>query len=143
MTAAFVVFAAPTSAMADESWYDDCVAYASSVCQTGVQVGGPAGEDECATASADMHYTRVCINFDGDYVYVKDGKEDTHSAIAAVTGGTGSVTGRYCRNPYGNGTWARCNFDWTESGEKRVYGGYRVSDSLVHATGAIIVFTGN
>ncbi|TDC72415.1 hypothetical protein E1193_27760 [Micromonospora sp. KC606] len=37
------------------------------------------------------------------------------------------VADRYCRNTHGNGTWARCNFDWSEDGTKRVRGGVRYS----------------
>jgi hypothetical protein len=68
--------------------------------------------------------TPVDLKYDGDYVYVRDGQADGHAAIAEIAGGDGNVVTRFCRNPYGYGTWAECNFDWTESGTKFVTGGY-------------------
>jgi hypothetical protein len=35
------------------------------------------------------------------------------------------VRDRYCLNNHGYGTWAKCNFDWTEDGEHYVTGGYK------------------
>ncbi|MFE9201174.1 hypothetical protein [Micromonospora sp. NPDC007230] len=126
-TAAFVVFAAPAPAMAAEDWYKGCND-GETACQTGVQVG--AGEGECH--STPYGNTTVCVDYYGDYVYVKDGKTDGNSAIGAVSAYEGSYSFRYCRNPYGSGTWARCNFDWIEGAYKEAWAGYRESTPLLH-----------
>ncbi|GGM53642.1 hypothetical protein GCM10011608_43170 [Micromonospora sonchi] len=121
LTAAVVVLAAPSPAMASENYANICeVSYAS--CQTGVQAG--LVEGQCMTANATSHYTQVCVKYDGDYVYVRDGQADGHAAVAEISGGNGDIRNRFCRNPYGYGTWAKCNFNWTESGTKWVAGGY-------------------
>lgn len=92
-------------------------------CQTGVQMTGTIGPlDKCLTSSD--YGTEVCIRYDGDYVYVKDGAADGNAALARVHSNEG-VADRYCRNPYGVGTWARCNFDWVEDTNKLVLGGIR------------------
>ncbi|GAA3483060.1 hypothetical protein GCM10018966_075920 [Streptomyces yanii] len=53
-----------------------------------------------------------------DYVYVRDGQAEGHVAIGKIVAMEGSIATRYCRNPDGYGTWAKCNFDWAESGLK-------------------------
>ncbi|WP_460807511.1 hypothetical protein [Micromonospora zhanjiangensis] len=116
MTTVVVVFAAPTPASAAEDWYYLCGVYP---CQTGVEVG--AAEGVCMTGPAS---TRVCVKYDGDYVYVLDGKADGNAAMGIIDSEKG-IGRRYCRNPHGNGTWARCNFDWSESGKKSVFGGVK------------------
>jgi hypothetical protein len=122
MTAMVVVLVAPAPAMADETFAVDC-AYSYVSCQTGVE--GGLVEGQCMTSGVSWgHNTSVCVKYDGDYVYVRDGQADGHAAIGKIVAMEGSVSTRYCRNPYGYGTWARCNFDWSESGVKVVYGGY-------------------
>jgi hypothetical protein len=116
------IFAAPGAALADEDYFKDC-GYSNVSCQTGVQVGIPNGE--CMTASPAHHYTSVCVGYDGDYVYVKDGLDDGMAAMAFIRTDQGEVTGRHCRNNYGYGSWARCDFDWVESADKLVFGGYK------------------
>jgi hypothetical protein len=120
---AIVVLAAPAPAMAaGDNYYHEC-ANSWASCQTGTVVGPPSGLP-CASASANWHYTTVCVDYSGDYVYVKDRESDGNSAVAMIQS-PGSVTYRACRNPHGVGSWARCNFDWSESGTKYVNGGVR------------------
>ncbi|WP_143194352.1 hypothetical protein [Micromonospora sp. CB01531] len=140
VTAAMVVLAAPAPAMAAADWYSEC-ARADVSCQTGVEVKF-VPSDKCGKASADRHHTEVCILYYGDKVYVRDGQADTHSAVGIVTSSTGDIRHRYCRNPHGYDTWAECNFDWTEDSTKTVYGGYRVSDSVIYKD-YLFPFSGN
>jgi hypothetical protein len=125
---AVAVFALQSPSMADESWNGNC-ASASVSCQTGVAVSGPQGE--CVTASDFRHSTVACVVYDGDYVYVKDGQADGHSAVAGVWSDSNS-THRLCRNTLGNGKWARCNFDWPEAGGHHVEAGYLESSSSMN-----------
>jgi hypothetical protein len=123
------VFGLPSASWADDDYFDWC-SRSNVSCQTGTEVSSPSGEDKCVEELT--HYTTVCINYQGDYVYVYDGDSDSHSAIGAVsTPDAGSVSGRWCRNTHGYGSWARCNFDWVEDTTHFVYGGIRYdSDSL-------------
>lgn len=117
---AVAVFAAPKPSMASgDQYFVSCDASWSS-CQTGVKVSYPVGV--CDTVSAYYGSTIVCIEYNGDYVYVKDNDADGDSAMARIDSEYG-VAVRYCRNPHGAGSWARCNFDWSESGTKDVWGG--------------------
>ncbi len=117
------VFSVQSPSMADDSYFTWCGSSNVS-CQTGVQVSGPSGQDTCLTDP--NRNTRVCVNYAGDIVYVRDGSEDTHSAMALITASAG-VADRWCRNPHGVGSWARCNFDWSETANKNVYGGVRIN----------------
>ncbi|WP_157974883.1 hypothetical protein [Glycomyces dulcitolivorans] len=120
---AIAVFALPSTAMADDyfAWCPE----AETTCQTGVSVSAPQGA--CETAPAAYHKTRVCVVYDGDYVYVYDGQADGYSGMAEIGTDNGSVHKRFCRNTTGFGTWVRCNFDWAESGEHRMWAGYLIS----------------
>lgn len=80
--------------------------------------------EACATG---WDGTKICIDTYGDKVWVYDGKSDGNSALGWIVSSSGSVTQRYCRNPHGQGTWARCNFDWVENVNKQVSGGVRHS----------------
>jgi hypothetical protein len=120
-TTVIAVFALQSPSMADENYHSSC-AEASVSCQNGVEVAGPQGE--CKTAGSGYASTIVCVDYSGDFVYVKDNKPDSRSALGYVTSQDGSVTARICRNAHGNDSWARCNFDWAESGKKWVEGGY-------------------
>ncbi|MEJ3746139.1 hypothetical protein WEI85_22975 [Actinomycetes bacterium KLBMP 9797] len=124
LATAVAVFAVPAPSMADDDYYNPCFASWVS-CQTGVKVSYPAGV--CGSVSATYGATTVCVDYVGDYVYVEDNDADTHSAMAFIANDNGDVLDRYCRNPHGAGSWARCNFDWAESGYKRVHGGIRTS----------------
>ncbi|KAB1903172.1 hypothetical protein [Micromonospora sp. AMSO31t] len=110
---AVAVFAAPTPSMADgDLYFVGCEgSYAS--CLIGTKVGLPSGQ--CMTASASYGSTQVCIEYSGDYVYVRDGLADGRSAMARIDSELG-LAYRYCRNTQGAGTWVRCNFDWSEAG---------------------------
>lgn len=123
------VFAFPSPSFAEDNYFEWC-SRGNVSCQTGTKVSGPSGQDACAVEYTN--YTQVCINYDGDIVYVLDGVSDGNSAIGAVsTPDAGDVSGRWCRNPHGVGTWAKCNFNWVEDTTKAVYGGVRYdSDSL-------------
>jgi len=97
-------------------------------CQNGVEVSGPPSGLRCDTSPQIFGSTKVCVQYDGDFVYVRDGDADGHAALGIIdTPYTGSVRTRFCRNPHANGSWARCNFDWPESGLKTVSGGYRIT----------------
>ncbi|MEQ4305380.1 hypothetical protein ABNF97_29035 [Plantactinospora sp. B6F1] len=125
MVTAVGVFAAPTPSMADgDLYFVGCEgAYAS--CQTGVKVSYPVGV--CTTAPASTYgATIVCVEYDGDYVYVKDNDADGRSAMARIDSERG-LAYRYCRNTHGAGSWARCNFNWSEAGQKQVRAGVRVN----------------
>jgi len=127
------VFAAPPPSMADGSYYWEC-SYSWVTCQTGVLVSS-FSYDMCKTAPFEgSRSTRVCIDYEGDYVYVKDGSSDGWPGLAEIVGGTGDVVRRLCRNTHTAGTWARCNFDWSESGSKDVYGGIVYSSASVDTT---------
>ena len=123
------VFAFPSASWADDTYFDWCSS-SEVACQTGTEVSAPSGEDKCVQELT--HYTTVCINYDGDYVYVYDGDADGHSSLGAVsTPDAGSLTGRWCRNTHGYGSWAKCNFNWVEDTKHYVYGGIRYDhDSL-------------
>lgn len=115
--------ASPSAAWAEDEYYVDCWrAYVT--CQTGVKVSAPQGDGDCATSGATKGMTSVCVVYDGDYVYVRDGKGDDRAAFGMVWSANG-VRDRYCLNNHGNGTWARCNFDWSEEGDHFVSGGYK------------------
>ncbi|TDB78806.1 MULTISPECIES: hypothetical protein [unclassified Micromonospora] len=90
--------------------------------------------------TAYYHSTIVCVDYSGDYVYVKDNDADSYSGLAYIWSQYG-VADRYCRNTHGNGTWARCNFDWSEDGTKRVRGGVRYSHNS-WAAGHLWEFSG-
>ncbi|WP_435124440.1 hypothetical protein [Micromonospora tulbaghiae] len=117
---AVAVFAAPTPSLASgDLYFVGCEgSYAS--CQTGVRVS--LAEGVCTGASASYGATIVCVDYNGDYVYVKDNDADGRSAMARIDSERG-VAYRYCRNTHGAGSWARCNFDWSEAGEKKVNAG--------------------
>lgn len=92
---------------------------ASAAVRVGTLVSGPNGA--CADTSASNSHVTVCYQADGDYLYVKDGDNDGRSAYGYFTwGGEGRDE---CRNPYGQGTWVRCNYDLVE-GWRIMYQGY-------------------
>jgi hypothetical protein len=127
------VFAAPAPGMAyGDNYYKACTeSYVS--CHTGVYVSGTGTDVDICRTSYSYGYTSVCVRYDGDYVYVYDGAPDDNSAMARIWNFTGSetTTYRFCRNPHGYRTWARCNFDWSENATKSVYGGIRLDyDSM-------------
>ncbi|WP_112136743.1 hypothetical protein [Glycomyces dulcitolivorans] len=120
---AVAVIALPSAAMADEYYYRAC-AYTWYNCQTGVT--GYIAEGDCGTANSYHHKTYVCVDYDGDYVYVYDGQADGYAAMAYVSTRAGEIQGRYCRNNHGYGTMARCNFDWVEDTDHFVQAGYKI-----------------
>jgi hypothetical protein len=120
------VLGVQSPSMADDNYLSRCSASSVS-CQTGVKVSGP-NTNFC---EADTYWnTTVCIDFTGDIVYVRDGLADYNSALARILSEGGTVRERFCRNPHGDGTWARCNFDWVESVTKYVDGGVRLDSDL-------------
>lgn len=126
ITATTVVAAPAPSMAAGDNYHYEC-AYSWASCQTGVVVGAPSGLP-CKSASAGWGYTTVCVQYDGDYVYVKDRDADGNSAMGQIysDSANGSITYRSCRNPNGVDSWVRCNFNWSESGTKYVQGGIRI-----------------
>jgi hypothetical protein len=134
------VFALQSPSMADEDWYSAC-GNSWVTCQTGVKVG--IGEGECMTANASNKYTSVCVRYDNDYVYVRDGEADGYAAIAEISyANVDTKNIRLCRNNYGYGTWARCDFDWTEGVTKEVWAGYKVSYDVVWTGDYLWSFSG-
>lgn len=132
------VFAVQSPSMADDTYFTFCSTSAVS-CQTGVEVSGPSGHDACVTATATN--TRVCIDYAADVVFVTDGRADGNSGLAMVRA-TAGVAERWCRNPHGNGTWARCDFDWSETAGKTVFGGIRLT-TLRFDVAQLWTFTNN
>jgi hypothetical protein len=116
------VLAVQSPSLADDAYFTRCSSSNIS-CQTGVEVSGPSGQDTCETDGPTN--TRVCINYAGDIMFVRDGSTDSNSAMGLVLASAG-VAERWCRNAHGSGTWARCNFDWSETAVKDVYGGIRI-----------------
>jgi hypothetical protein len=119
--AALAVFALPAAAQAEDDYYKNC-SFTTVSCQTGVT--NVLVEGDCMSAGAQDHYTTICVDYSGDYVYVHDGQADGHSAIGFVGSNNGSVNSRYCRNNHGYNTWARCNFDWVEDTAHSAHAGY-------------------
>jgi hypothetical protein len=117
-----VVFGVPSAAMAEANYYADCE-LERVICAYGTEVGLPQGV--CMTASATYGRTQVCVDYDGDHVYVRDGDADGHGAAAIVYSDNG-VAHRWCANNKGYGTWVHCNFNWVEEGDHGVAGGYIV-----------------
>ncbi|MFJ6198198.1 hypothetical protein [Micromonospora sp. NPDC092111] len=127
VAAGAAVFAFPSASWAYDNYFDWCSRGIVS-CQTGAAVGTPGDVDKCVQELT--HYTVVCIKYAGDIVYVWDGSSDGNSAMGSVsTPDAGDVSGRWCRNLHGAGTWAKCNFDWVEDTKKWVYGGVRYDSS--------------
>jgi hypothetical protein len=137
--AAFAVFALPGAAMADDDYYKFCPQSWAS-CQTGVAAG--LVEGNCMTSSAGYASTQMCVKYDGDYVYVYDGRKDGYAAMAYIKTEDGSVTDRYCRNNLGYGNWAVCNFDWAESGKHEAASGYK-ADYYNLITQSLWTWSGN
>lgn len=121
------VFALPAAAMAEDNYYKTC-GQSNVSCQTGVTAG--LVEGECMTTSAALASTSVCVDYSGDYVYVRDGKADGYAAMAYIWSEEG-VEVRYCRNNQGYGTWVKCNFDWVEETSHTVGGGWKVSSTAL------------
>ncbi|MEU5870820.1 hypothetical protein AB0A73_04585 [Glycomyces sp. NPDC047369] len=126
--AALAVFALPGAASADEDYYVGCGDSWTS-CQTGAAAGLVQGT--CMTSDYARGYTQMCVKYDGDYVYVYDGRADGYAAMARVETTNGSITDRYCRNNLGYGNWAVCNFDWAESGDHQASSGYKSNYSYI------------
>src|SRR5687768_14066345 len=93
--AALVAGAVPAAASADE------------VVVTGDKVKGPG--TACEGNNVSNGHVKVCFQPDGEWIYVRDQDSDGRSAYGQVSG-----RDRHCRNPYGDGTWARCNYSFRE-----------------------------
>ncbi|WBQ05195.1 hypothetical protein [Kribbella sp. CA-293567] len=98
--------AAVTPAAAADSW------------SVGTKVSGPGGA--CNYAFVANNAVKVCFEPDGELLYVYDGKSDGRSAIGEV-----SFSHKGCRNKWGKGTWARCNYSWPEGKKAFIIGGTR------------------
>jgi hypothetical protein len=77
LAAAVVVFAGPAPAMAESDYANICVS-THYYCANGVEAG--LVEGQCMTPGAIGHQTSVCVKYDGDHVYVRDGQADGHAA---------------------------------------------------------------
>lgn len=82
----------------------------------GKKVRGPAGA--CKDNWVTNDNVQVCFHPRGEYLFVKDKASDGRSAY-------GEITSRddVCRNPYGAGTWVRCNYSFRE-GSPVTFRGY-------------------
>ncbi|WP_157974903.1 hypothetical protein [Glycomyces dulcitolivorans] len=125
--AAVAVFALPGAAHAD-SYYIGCGDSGTS-CQTGTAVEQTEGN--CMVSDYAFGSTVMCVKYDGDLVYVYDGRADGYAAMALVETSNGSVHERYCRNNLGYGNWAVCNFDWAEAGSHVASSGYKSNYSYI------------
>jgi hypothetical protein len=105
--------ARPGAAHAEASYFSFC-AQADRVCVEGTQVAGPVGAEFCeGDPNGSSHpNAAACVDKANDQVWVDDTAEDSRSGMAYVLGSGG--TWYICRNKHGNGSWARCNFDWPE-----------------------------
>jgi hypothetical protein len=65
--------------------------------------------DACLGNNAENDNVKVCFREDGEWIYVRDKKADGRSAYGEIDG-----RDRVCRNPYGQGAWARCNYSFRE-----------------------------
>ncbi len=94
IAAAVAVGAAPGVASAEEI-------------EIGQKVRGPA--DACTGNDVSNDNVRVCFRSDGEWLYVQDREADGRSAYGQIAN-----RDRHCRNPYGQGTWVRCNYSFRE-----------------------------
>ena len=92
--AALALAAAPSAASADGV-------------DIGQKVRGPG--NACQGNSVGNDSVKVCFQPDGEYLYVKDKDADGRSAYGDMMSGYDD-----CRNPYGKGTWVRCNYAFRE-----------------------------
>lgn len=75
--------------------------------EVGKKVRGPG--HACKGNHASNDHVTVCFASKGEWLYVKDGEADGRSAYGQIIG-----RDRHCRNPYGAGTWVRCNYSFRE-----------------------------
>lgn len=73
----------------------------------GKKVKGPAGA--CQGNHVENDNVKVCFHPDGEWLYVKDVAKDGRSAYGQI-----ASRDRHCRNPYGRGTWVKCNYSFRE-----------------------------
>lgn len=105
-----VLVASPASA---DSWW-----------QTGDKVSHdyhfdwPNTSGFCGDGEGEPGSSYVEVRKSDDTVWVKDICADGMSATAKVTTydeAGHDVRHRKCRNPYGKGTWAKCDFNWEDN----------------------------
>ncbi|PTL54864.1 hypothetical protein [Paraconexibacter algicola] len=84
--------------------------------QIGQKVKGPG--KTCAGNVAENDNVKVCFRRDGEYLYVQDKAADGRSAYGQL-----ADRDRHCRNPYGKGTWVRCDYSYRE-GSTVAFRGY-------------------
>lgn len=115
LVAGSVAFAAP--AAADEYPDPDYV-------KIGTRVSGPNGS--CADGKkASNDHVVVCFKEYGDKLYVKDAKKDGRSAYGEFDEHYTTFNGgdyKSCRNPYGVGTWAVCDYAIAENTRVKFFG---------------------
>ncbi|GAB3569731.1 hypothetical protein GCM10027445_21970 [Amycolatopsis endophytica] len=128
LAAATITLTAAPSAAAEPGFLSSC-SYSHVACKNGAKVSVPSPYNRCETAGSSVGSTQVCVLYDGDVVYVKDGSADGRSALGTIVA-TSGVEYRICRNPHGSGTWAKCTWNWGESAKKTVQGGVKQSAAL-------------
>ena len=112
IVAALAVGVAPATASADEIVIGEKV--------------GSAG-DACDGNNAANGHVKVCFQPDGEWLYVRDAAADGRSAYGLVWG-----RDRVCRNPHGEGTWARCNYSFREGNSVKFKGYTRDNEGAIN-----------
>lgn len=116
-----VVQAPMPSAHAAETWW-----------KVGTKISNPPFQDvagwtfaPACPGSSGQEVSTAGVKLAGDLIYVLDGCKDGKSAVARVTVNSGPDAGdkRICRNSYGVGSWARCDWDWPEDPVKNLTAG--------------------
>lgn len=112
----------PTAAYAEAHFSSKCgLSYV--ICKNGIEYTGPnpvylpnGVADDCIDQFPDNEPdVTSCVRYSGDVIWVKDTAADGHSAVAQVTTNTSPQVTRICRNRFGAGSWAKCNWDWPEA----------------------------
>jgi hypothetical protein len=75
----------------------------------GTRVSGPEGS--CANKSIENAHVKVCFAAFGEWLYVQDKAADGRSAYGQIL--VPEVKDP-CRNKFGAGTWAKCNYSVPE-----------------------------
>lgn len=84
--------------------------------EIGQKVPGPGSA--CKGNNAVNDSVKVCFQPGGEWLYVKDKDADGRSAFGEIAN-----RDRRCRNPYGKGTWVRCNYSYPD-GHTVTFRGY-------------------
>jgi hypothetical protein len=82
------------------------------ICRNGTLSSFPdTNADTCWLWRVDV---KGCEKDYGDYIWTKDDRADYRSMVLVTKRSDELGYIRACRNRFGSGTWAECNFDWEE-----------------------------